>query len=204
MRRASILLFTGAIILVMANALFALEESPQKATRFGIGVTLGRNLALFDDEGEAFFLPAGLSNFYFPVLMPQGFRLEPEFGYWRYSYSSENGFEYSRSYSNLRFGLGVFPMRQTDKVVLYYGLRLGLIFTSWSEESNGDKEDDSRTDFSIGPALGGEYFFSDHLSLGGEAQLNYIFVGQWDYDDDIDRSESIISNRALLFVRWYY
>ena len=34
MRRASIMLFIGVIILVMANPVFALEESPQKATRF--------------------------------------------------------------------------------------------------------------------------------------------------------------------------
>jgi hypothetical protein len=204
MRRLSFLSIVGAVILLMVNPLHALEESPQTETRFGIGITLSRNLAFTGEEGEASFLPAGLTNFYFPILMNPNFRLEPEFGFWRYSYSRKNDFEYSDSHTSIRPGIGFFSMTQRDKVILYYGLRLGFIFNFLSDESNGDKDDDSRTDFSIGPALGGEYFFSDHLSLGGEAQLNYIFVGQWDYDDDIDRSESLIANRALFFVRWYY
>jgi hypothetical protein len=205
MKRISFLLVFGAIFLLAANPLHGLEESIQKPTRIGVGVTIGKELGYFD-EGELFTLPIGFSNIYVPIIMQSKFRLEPELGLFRYSYSSENGFEYSTSYSSWRFGLGIFPLVPKGKVNLYYGARFGIILSSETEESDGDKEDYSKTDWYIGPSVGAEYFFTDHLSLGGEAQINFIFLGRWENGDadDIDRSESVITNRVLVVLRWYY
>ena len=40
---------------------------------------------------------------------------------------------------------------------------------------------DGTSDYLFGPALGGEYFFHDHFSLGVEAQLNIVVSGEGSY-----------------------
>lgn len=203
MKRICFLLLLGAIVLSTAGPLHGLEESLRKPTRIGIGVPFGRKLVLIEDD-EFIFQPTGFSNIYIPVLLQSKLRLEPEFGLWRYSYSRDNGSESSSTYTSLRVGLGFFPIKQTGRVSLYYGLRLGITRTATSWESHGESDDASKTDFYIGPGFGGEYFFTDQLSIGGEAQVNYISVGQWSDDDDEDVSRSVISNNTLVFLRWYY
>jgi hypothetical protein len=47
----------------------------------------------------------------------------------------------------------------------YLGGRGGLLMES-------PKDGDSRTDYILGGFFGGEYFFSDHFSMGVEGQLN--------------------------------
>ncbi len=42
----------------------------------------------------------------------------------------------------------------------------------------------SKTDFFIGPAIGGEYMFNKHFSLGGEINLNYISIGHYDSEGE--------------------
>jgi hypothetical protein len=64
--------------------------------------------------------------------------------------------------------------------------------------------DESKTDFFIGPIAGGEYMLHKDFSLGGEIQLNYISVGHYEDATNVyDRTETIISTRALIFIRWY-
>jgi hypothetical protein len=135
-----------------------------------------------------------------PISLSSNFRIEPEIGYYRYSGSDE---DWEESYSILSIGCGIFSVTQKGKVDIYYGLRLGLRSTSYSYRytwDGVDSVDESKTDFYIGPAIGGEYFFTKHLTLGGEIQLNYIFIGQW---DDGEGSESVIRTKPLIFVRWY-
>ena len=199
MKKASLILLFGTAFFLMSNLLHAQE----KAARFGIGVSMGKEVLGFEDGGlvTVFDFP----SFYMPILISPRFRLEPEIGLWRYSGSGKN---WEESYTILSLGCGIFPMTKKGKVYIYYGARFGLIRISYSAEYswNGhtESDDDSKTDFHVSPAIGGEYFFTDHLSLGGEAQLNYIFVGQVDDDDDDDVSESLIRSKTLIFVRWYF
>ncbi len=59
----------------------------------------------------------------------------------------------------LRFNL------DTGRAVPYLGLRAAILMYS-------PDEGDSTTDVVFGPAVGGEYFLGDRLSVGVEAQLN--------------------------------
>ena len=45
----------------------------------------------------------------------------------------------------------------------------------------------------------GEYFLNEHFSLGGETQLNIVFVDQYDFDYYYDVSETIVKSKVLLF-----
>jgi hypothetical protein len=70
-------------------------------------------------------------------------------------------------------GDGVFyRLPTTASLTAYVGLRFVLLFRSKSGEFYESQEDASATDVSIGAALGREYFFSSHFSIGGEFQIN--------------------------------
>ncbi|MGB2697626.1 MAG: hypothetical protein WBD28_07185 [Candidatus Zixiibacteriota bacterium] len=198
MKKASLILF-GIAFFLMSNPVYAQEKTPS----FGIGVSMGREILMFYDQGGVTLFD--YPSFYMPILISPGFLIEPEIGLWRHSYSKENGTDRKTSYRVFVLGCGIFSMTNKGKVNVYYGTRFGFVHISscFDDRWNGHSEyDRSKTDLRIGPAIGGEYFFADHFSLGGEAQLNYTFVGQFDNDDDV--SESLISSKTLIFVRWYF
>ena len=203
MRKASLVLLVGIALFLVPNLVCA----QAKGSSFGFGASMGKEVLPIEYGRLATVLD--FPSFYMPIHISPGFRIEPEIGLWRYSYSRKDGTDWESSYSVFSLGFGIFPVINKGKVHIYYGARLRLISTStssaYSWNGHTESDDESKTDVSIGPAIGGEYFFTDHLSLGGEAQLNYTSIGQFDDDDDDqDVSESIISSKTLFFVRWYF
>jgi hypothetical protein len=206
MKRNSLIPLLGTIFLLVAELLHAQEQQPDKRTQVGIGITIGKEFTVSGEDGSFIFLPVGFTNIYVPILIRSKFRIEPELGWFR---SSQSGDITEYSFTSFRYGLGIFSATQKQKMHLYYGLRLGINRTSISYKSAEfflSNEGTSKTDFFIGPSLGGEYFFSDHFTLGGEAQLNYISIGQFDGDRSPSNevSESAWATRTLLFLRWYF
>jgi len=197
MKKASLIMLLVVTSFYLSNFLHAQEErSQEKRSRIGFGVSLGKEIIEIGEDYTMLDFP----SFYLPISLSSNFRFEPEIGYLRYSGSDE---DWEESYSILSIGCGIFSVTQKGKVDIYYGVRLGLRSTSYSYSytwDGVDSVDESKTDFYIGPAIGGEYFFTKHLTLGGEIQLNYIFIGQW---DDGGGSESAIRTKPLIFVRWY-
>ncbi len=193
MKKASFIMLLVVTSFFLSSFLHAQEER----SRIGFGVSLGKEIV---EIGEAYTM-LDFPSFYLPISLSSNFRFEPEIGYLRYSGSDE---DWEESRSILSIGCGIFSVTQKGKVDIYYGVRLGLRSTSRSYQftwDGVDSVDESKTDFYIGPAIGGEYFFTDHLTLGGEIQLNYIFIGQWSDGED---SESVIRTKPLIFVRWYF
>jgi len=192
MKKASFIMLLVVTSFYLSNFLHAQEER----SRIGFGVSLGKEIISSDGGLTLLDFP----SFYVPINISSHFRFEPEIGYYRYSESGEYG---ESSNEILSIGCGIFLMTRKGKVDIYYGARLGLISTSYSYRytwDGVDSYDDSKTDFYVGPVLGGEYFFTKHLSLGGEIQFNYISMGQW---DDGEGSESVIRTKPLIFVRLY-
>ena len=199
MRKACLVLLLGIALFLVPN----LVDAQEKGTRVGVGVSMGREIIYV--YWQSIVTMSDYPSFYLPLYITSRFRIEPEFGFWRYSYSEDVDRYEKSKYTVFSLGCGIFPASKMGKVQIYYGARFVYIhFSRRAEVSHNGKVvfDQSKTDFSIGPAIGGEYFFSDHLSLGGEAQLNYISIGQFVDDDEI--SESLISSKTLVFVRWYF
>jgi len=185
-------------------------------TRAGLGISLGKEILISD-----YLSITMLDNpsFYVPIIVGGKFRIEPEFSFMSYSGSNEE-YEIESKYKTLILGLGLFPQTRVGNVDIYYGIRLGImnidyhskyqdwdyvwdpVYQDYREVYYTETEDESKMDFFIGPAVGGEYFFSEHFSLGGEIQGNFVFLGQ--YDDDSETKESMFKMKPLVFVRWYF
>jgi hypothetical protein len=198
MRKAIFILLFVCISLLVVNPLQAQDplQEQEKRSSIGLGVSLGKEFfmgGLTMHDFPTFYLPITLSNF----------RIEPEIGYYRYSGEFE---DYETIETYLTVGCGIFLISQRVNTNIYWGLRLGFIRVYEYEKLtwNGQDIDEAhRTDYYIGPAIGGEYFFNKHLSLGGEIQLNFISIGQWS-DDTGTQSESVTRTKPLVFVRWYF
>lgn len=190
-------------LVVVILTLISMQISAQEQENsIGFGVSLGKEI--FAEEGlilTVFDFP----SFYIPVIISTGFRIEPEIGLYRYSVSDDF---WKQSYSIFAMGCGFFSMTHKEKVDIYYGMRIKLrrisssyeFQYSWYGYQESEKDKSSKTDVYIGPAVGGEYFFSRNLSIGGEIQLNYVFLGHW---DDNNSSASEIKTNTLIFLRWY-
>jgi len=66
-------------------------------------------------------------------------------------------------------------MDQINNINIYGGLKFGLtmIRDQYEDWTSNRIETDKYNFFSVGPALGCEYFFASHFSFGGQISLKY-------------------------------
>ena len=196
----------------------ALAQTEESNVQFGFGVGMSRDFPIIlTEDFESFTLPIDFANFSF-LIRGKNFRIEPSLGY--YTYSTEGSTEYypgetyhsEYSTSNFRIGAVIaYNNSSVESMNFYYGIDVGVILISVSSSSSSpypyptnQSTDLSRTDFFIGPAIGGEYMFNRYFSLGGEINVNYISVGNLsDGDDESDTTTWLISSRGAIYVRWY-
>jgi hypothetical protein len=193
-------LCSGLLFLFVINA-----KAQDDPTRIGFGVGFGQGFNFFGGEELSIItLPIDFADFSV-VIRSKNFRFEPTLGYFSSSSSNtSSGYTFESSSSNLRLGAILAYATALASMNLYYGIDIGVILSSEKRESSlpgSTSTDRSKTDFYIGPAIGGEYMFSENFSLGGEIQINYISIGN--FDDDSDASTSIVSSRGKIMLRWY-
>jgi hypothetical protein len=185
------------------------SQTEEDNVQFGLGVCLSGQLSVYTDYGgptqfQIISQPINMANFTM-IIKGSFFRFEPSIGYSTISINNSSaGYSSELSNSNLRLGAVIaFNSDAIESVNFYYGLNFGFILNSYkySSSSSNGSSDDSKIDFFIGPAAGGEYMFNRHFSLGGEINLNYISFGY--YESDSDNSSWAISTRGLIFLRWY-
>jgi len=198
-----------ATLLSLSLTILSFPQEEDNNVQFGFGVSLSSELSMYSVYGEVgeqqiITQPLNLANFSM-IIKGNFFRFEPSLGYFTISSDySNDGYTYERSSSNIRLGAVLaFNNDPIESVDFYYGIDFGVIISSYSFTSNVSDQstDDSKTDFFIGPAVGGEYMFIKYFSLGGEINLNYIYIGQYDSDNGI--SQWAISTRGIIYLRWY-
>jgi hypothetical protein len=178
--------------------------------RIGLGVALGKEVYEITDNGAV--NQVDFPTFYVPVFIHPNLRLEPEIGFVRYS--TTTGVSIIRN-SILLTGCGAFIGHWCGPVYLYGGGRVAWIRnTHFVQSMIGAGKTTTLIDLMWGPALGGEYFFTPHLSLGGEIQFNFVKYKEYkitDYTADeptgaVERLVKRTSARTkpLVFVRWYF
>jgi hypothetical protein len=196
---------------VLALAFLASTVAAQSGdgARVGLGVALNP-IALGEFDGDLGVLPLGLGNFTVPIRVGDRLRLEPEFGILRaHSEFSGSGFSGESQQTILRYGLGVHFLRTgTDNFRTYIGPRVGFIRHSNRQESSGSAANETkRTDHYLGVAVGGEYWFTPHFSLGAEVQVNRVGLGDEESTNQPPPSgsfsSSFIANNGVIAVRFY-
>lgn len=184
-------------------ALLPLAALPLRAQEhhrpFGVGFILNR------------------STFLLPLELGHAITLEPEIGVYRYSQSSPTSTDsFSSPTVNARTwdvtaGVALlFALPERGNVRPYVGPRGGFtIYDYRSEPSGGTPITAKETDWWVGGAVGAQYFFSPHFSLGGEASVTYTYVGNTKYDPPyISSGNHYIIRRIVtdgdLIVRWFF
>ncbi|MCJ7811739.1 hypothetical protein MUP95_00255, partial [bacterium] len=115
------------VLFSVSNLVQAQTAAGMERMRIGLGVAIGKEV--LDIEGM-YFQTVDFPNFYIPIQVSPGIRIEPYLGYWRYSYSSS----YSNDYTSedkekvtfMDLGTGVFMTTWCGPVNLYFGGRIGM------------------------------------------------------------------------------
>jgi len=186
------------IFILFGLLYFLITGSVQAQTKIGVGV------ALFDIQ-QILMEGAG-STITVPVITSSTFRIEPELGY--YSMTREHTFNGITTKDNTRalsIGAGIFLQKVYSEFTLYYGGRIGYISQKQTEEVTDEPTNESsNSGLYVAPAIGGEHNFSEHFSIGAEAELYYTpltnEVTGRAYDEDI----SLLNLRGLVFFRFYF
>lgn len=171
MRKSYFPLLFALILLLMPNLL----QTEERKNRIGIGIGVANLWRLYE------------STFIIPIHFSPGFKIEPEFSLYM---RSNSAFILDDASTSLTLGCGFFAKTNKEKTSIYYGARTGIIY--YSIEGN--------TDLYVGPAIGGEHYFSEHLSLGVEVQLIYTFFNL--FNGDFTPSE--LRTKTFLFARFYF
>jgi len=197
-------LYCGLFLLFVINV-----KAQDDPVRIGFGVGFGQGFNFIGGSDlSALTLPIDFADFSVTI-RGKSFRFEPTLGYFSYSSSvtySNPSYTSESDFSNVRLGAILAFAASKGSMNYYYGIDIGVILSSESSSSTAPgstSTDESKTDFFVGPAIGGEYMFSENFSLGGEIQINYISIGQFNGDSQTDRSESAVSSRGKIVLRWY-
>jgi hypothetical protein len=188
---------------------FISAKAQDDPVRIGFSVGFGQGFNFIGGSDlSVLTLPIDFADFSV-VIRGKNFRFEPTLGYFSTSSSSKSstsGYTSESDFSNVRLGAIIAYAVSKGSMRFYYGIDIGVILSSESSSSTAPgstSTDESKTDFFVGPAIGGEYMFSENFSLGGEIQINYISIGQFNGSSQTDVSQSAVSSRGKIVLRWY-
>ncbi|MCK5742648.1 MAG: outer membrane beta-barrel protein [Chlorobi bacterium] len=200
------------LLAIVNNDAYSKKKGASAAggTKIGLGISL--NPASLFNSGEMMFLPVSMMNIYLPIQFGNSFRLEPEFGIYRDSEIIKNDLDgdIERIYSFYRIGLGAFKtIKPANNFLMYFGPRIGVLMVSSERNySNDPDRTSSQNIIIIGGSVGGEYYLSDHFSLGAEVQLNFFSYGDEEETPesqfDSESSQTVITTNGLIFARFYF
>lgn len=167
-----------------------------EAPTVGLGVTLNTD-ALSLSGPSPTGAPVG-----FTVPLTFGtVRMEPQVGYVRHSQSEASQ---SETTSALSFGTGAFYRADFDQTLLLGGARIGVTREVQTFESASAPEERTTTvNLFLGPIIGGDYYVSDHFSVGAEARFYYINLGQPEGAPP-ERSASVLRTGGAAFLRFHF
>lgn len=149
----------------------------------------------------------------FPVNIQDQILAEMDIGLLREKSSDNDNYETTRTRFQIEFGL--FGIYRKQWAVFHYGVRVGYFnYTLKYDYDNGyypegyNSEEKIRTKIqrSIGPCLGGEYFWNKNFTIGLEVGYIYTskkFEDEFDYYSE-DKYGSLQKIRNRLFFRFYF
>ena len=193
----------ASIFLINPDLFGQNEEEIPKIKIFGVGMHIEQFNTV--DIWMVGITTVPVNKIVFTISPIKNFRLEPEIGF-----SSFNDRTTDLSYKSLNIGIGGFGMYQLGKTNFYGGLRFEYADMTneyvQSSSGNGVVVGTEKTiRLEIGPALGAEYFFGSHFSLGGEIGLRHMNIktnGE-QYSGSTNEKKYFTSNMGIL-LRFYF
>ncbi len=196
MRKFNILVLI-VVVFCLANLSFA-----QDGSKTGIGIAIIDLQKLFEMSTSNGIANASITV---PIITSPSLRIEPEVGYFSATQSADiSGTTYEETATTWNIGVGILPQKVYETFTLYYGGRVGYLSQKMTSESGFNKNEETTTGFYIAPTLGGEHNFSDHFSIGAEAQIVYGSLTNKEDDRDYDADLSMLETRALIYFRFYF
>jgi len=197
-------------VLTSATALGAQETK----SKFGLGATFNPGGLTIPGESEVLLTQAGFNNILMPIRGATA-TFEAELGFLhstveRQIQTGPTTFtKVKSSVSNKRIGVGVLKhLARRENFEPYVAPRIGVIFASSEEPSGGSSTAKiSATNFYVTGGAGGQYFLSEHFTLGGEVQLTYTNLGKPKVTGSTGSSGASgnsITTLGVIAIRWYY
>ncbi|TNE72953.1 hypothetical protein EP331_05810 [bacterium] len=181
-------------------SLFMLTHSA--FAQFGIGVGVASSGSIITNsttlDSEVNLAPASA---YFIYKLNQ-LRLEGEFGLFSINSTDSEDDSYEVTLAGYTIGIGAFYTKKNVNTDFYAGARLGKIFQSETYKDDYYDDEDKRNDTFIAPTIGFEYIFDSNFAMGGEIQLNYLLIGNYNSEDTSENT--ITRTRSIFFIRYYF
>jgi hypothetical protein len=221
--RPTLALSTAAAVIACAEIASAQTTGTAhtESDDFHIGIGAGLSLLSPVIIGSSVFFagPFGGGSVVIPLDIAGVIRLEPEISFFHINTTDDDGDDFSSN--QIRPALGIFYMFGIAGVAQgTVGARLGPQFISSktvntiTDPMGGTSEVEvtrKQINFAAGPAIGGEYFPSEYFSIGAEAQINFIYLGEEDISQDPgpDPGSSgetgfAAHSNALIFARVFF
>jgi hypothetical protein len=175
------------------------EEQISDMKVFGMGM----HIEQFKLNDIVMDISAPSNKIIFTITPSNNIRIEPEIGF-----SFYNDKENKLKDKTIHLGLGGFGMYQKGKTNIYGGLRFE--YSKFTNEFNNWETDATETEetngIGIGPAIGVEYFFSQHFSIGGEIGIKFMNYNTTNsqYTSEEDSKESLLKTDSGLLLRFYF
>lgn len=132
------------------------------------------------------------STVYLPITLSDGFRLEPSVAYYAEKTEDRGILETRSAWSRWDIALGAFHTTNLrEDIRIYHGGRIGYF------ETNTGSEIRDESGIKMAPTLGFEYFFTQGLSIAGEAAIAYINVNGRASGDGITSTDSSVILRYM-------
>ncbi|HEY3371572.1 MAG TPA: hypothetical protein VGK10_12020 [Prolixibacteraceae bacterium] len=193
-----------SLLLCLHGQVFSQTETSTEPTSFiktiGVGIHL-EQFKIHDMGGYSDNIPS--NKIVLTINPSRSFRLEPEFGFNSNKRTTSNVVR-KDNYWNM--GLGTFGMTQFNRLNVYFGARFEYDIQT-SKQNYAATEDNSKVNFfTIGPAIGCEYFLVNQITLGGEIGVKYGTKSPDDKDSQLSDNEDETSlwTDTGLFLRFYF
>jgi Outer membrane protein beta-barrel domain len=170
----------GLVLLVVVPAAVFAQSATRPRVGLGVSVSDVGELVVVGGTGST--SPSVITpTILVPINVTSRFRVEPQVGfYWNSavnttSVGTQTQTE-TRTSSVLHVGSGVFGLTSTERFTVYYGGRVAYLRVTQSDVTGSSPNAytyPTAPGYFVAPVVGGEYFLSDHLSLGGEVQVRY-------------------------------
>ena len=225
MKKLNLIVVLSFFVLGFSSALYSQESSADKQTiKVGIGISSAfSSISLYQYPSLNSDQPQLNTAVSIPMIFSSVYKLEPYVSYTSVKTDRKNDNQYPSSYDydynykghNISVGMGIFYVKKIDKTNLHFGVRGGYLSTyaeskSYSTMYNSYHEDKGNG-FLITPIIGGEYFFSDYFSLGGEvhfewSQLNVDEIDKYDNNNEEYYTSSLsrLNTLGIIVVRFYF